>query len=120
MENVEICLWDPETGKRLRVLEGGTAGSMVVSWSPNGRWIAGGALAPQAATRKVLPSLWNPDTGAQVAPPNEGHVGGVSDVAFGKDDIFATSSLSGLFTDLGFGEGDLTPNELLKIADQSR
>jgi len=40
--NNEVCLWDPETGRKVRSFKGHTAKVLDVAFSPDGRWLVSG------------------------------------------------------------------------------
>jgi Tol biopolymer transport system component len=70
----KVRLWDPATGKRLRILSGNARGVRSVAFSPDGQLAASG-------DRLVL---WDPATGQQLRTLT-GHTGLVFSVAFSPD-----------------------------------
>ena len=82
-----MILWDVETGKQVRTLEGHKRTVLGVAFSPDGRLLASGA------GEKVI--LWDVETGKQ-ARTLEGHTWTVIGVAFSPDGrLLASGSWDG-------------------------
>jgi small GTP-binding protein len=79
-----VRIWDPESGRCLRVLEGHFNSVWSVAWSPDGRHALSGA-----ADHTVR--LWDPVTG-RCLRLFEGHSNGVNSVAWNPDGRHALSS----------------------------
>jgi WD40 repeat protein len=81
----EVVIWNPETGRQLRTLQGVPNGTMAIAYSPDGTMIA-------AAGHEVTVKLWNAETG-EVVRTLEGHTKPTLAVAFSPDGRrLATSS----------------------------
>ncbi|MBI3684027.1 MAG: WD40 repeat domain-containing protein, partial [Acidobacteria bacterium] len=85
-----VRLWEPDTGKLVRTLEGHENGVLAVAWSGDGRQLASGS--DDQTVR-----LWEPDTGkpGKLIRTLEGHLGAVFSVCWLDGDRLASSSEDG-------------------------
>ena len=89
-----VTLWDVETGKILRTLEGPTGRAQAVAFSPDGRTVAAAGAGPKKEGRVITGSrgpkeasevrLWDVATGTMIWTA-EGETGAAFSLAFSPD-----------------------------------
>ncbi|RAL64657.1 hypothetical protein DID88_001690 [Monilinia fructigena] len=90
-----IKIWDAETGKHMRTMEGHLAGVSTIAWSPDSNTIASGS------DDKVI-RLWDRATGKPYLTPLLGHHNYVYSVAFSpKGNVIASGSYDEAVFSLG-------------------
>jgi WD40 repeat protein len=80
-----IRLWDVESGRCLRVLDGNTKNILSVEWSADARWILSGGGAADKTVR-----LWDVKTGHCLCAL-KGHAGGIWSIAWSAEQQHAFS-----------------------------